>query len=330
MEEFTGPRTYLDVMSGTGARGLRIAHELNPDCVFINDVNVHGIDLARQGSALNNLSNVKFSQYEACRFLSNHSGRGERGAMVDVDPFGSPAPYMDCAIRATAHRGMVSFTATDLQVLGGLHNAACNRIYGGVPIRVSYGAEVAVRLILGCADSVAGRLGKQIVPLYTESHMHYYRVYLKIKPGADSHRGYAIHCNACGYRCMVQHRVRYCDVCGQVTTVAGPLWVGRLFDEAFVQVMISIDHDKSDGVYDSMLEKCKSEAYLPGLFYTLDEVASRVKTGPPRLVDMIKGLHSMGFNASPTSFSPTGFRTNAKISDICGIMDLVKSHTDQV
>lgn len=327
-----GPKTYLDAMCGTGARGIRMAHELDFEKVFVNDLNPEAIRLAKASGRINGLTNVTFSEREACGFLASHSGRGERGSVVDVDPFGSPAPYIDCAVRAAQHGGMLSVTATDLQVLGGLHNAACMRIYGGVPIRTHYGTETAVRIILGCVSSVSGRLGKGIEPLYVESHMHYYRTYVRVLRNPSRHgNGYLIHCSRCGHRQVSQKTESLCDRCHGTNMVAGPLWTGNLFDEEFVERMMA--HDRRiapGGVYGPMLEKCLREARMPPLFCTLDEVAARIKAGPPSLRDMIAGLEDAGFVASPTSFAPNGFRTNASFADVCDAAALLKSHAHQI
>jgi tRNA (guanine26-N2/guanine27-N2)-dimethyltransferase len=41
-----------------------------------------------------------------------------------------------------------------------------------------------------------------------------------------------------------------------------------------------------------------------------------MKSSPPKLEKIIEKLRNKGFVASPTSFSPTGFRTNANIKEI--------------
>ncbi len=95
---------------------------------------------------------------------------------MDIDPFGSPVKYFDCAIRATMHNGLLSVTATDLQVLHGLAKNACKRKYHGTPVKTEYSNEIAIRLIHGCLDIVARRLDVQIVPQFVENDMHYYSI----------------------------------------------------------------------------------------------------------------------------------------------------------
>ena len=45
---------------------------------------------------------------------------------------------------------------------------ACQRKYYGVPIKTEYSNEIAIRLILGCLNFVAGRLDIQIIPKFVE------------------------------------------------------------------------------------------------------------------------------------------------------------------
>ena len=59
------------------------------------------------------------------------------------------------------HGGILSTTATDLQVLNGLFQDACKERYGGIPVRTEYGNEIAIRLILGCLRTVVSKIGSR-------------------------------------------------------------------------------------------------------------------------------------------------------------------------
>jgi len=319
LKNFEGPKIFLEGLSGIGARGLRVANELKAENVIINDLNPSALELAKYSGKLNNLENIEFSEDEICRFFSKHSKKGSRGSMVDIDPFGSPAEFFDCGLRATMHGGILSCTATDLQVLNGLFQNACQRKYGGIPIRTEYGNEIAIRLILGCLRMVAGRLGLEIIPLYVESHFHYYRTYVKVnkKPDQEENLGHIIHCKNCGNRKMVLEKINLCELCGSPNNIAGKLWIGRIFNKEFVEQMIlEIPKVTVNKTCEKDLQKCLTESEMPGIYFTLDEIASKMKSSPPKLNDAINNLQNNGFISSPTSFCPTGFRTNANINEI--------------
>ena len=103
LKNFEGPKIFLEGLSGIGARGIRVANELKTDNVILNDLNPSGLELAKFSGELNNLQNVEFSENEICRFFSQYSQKGSRGSIVDIDPFGSPAQFFDCGLRATMH-----------------------------------------------------------------------------------------------------------------------------------------------------------------------------------------------------------------------------------
>ncbi|KAF6246063.1 tRNA (guanine-N1)-methyltransferase [Nitrosopumilus sp. b2] len=325
IEKFQGPKIFLEGLAGIGARGLRVANELKIDNLVINDLNPTALKMAEYSANLNGIKNVEFTEKEVCRFFSSYSKKGQRGSIVDIDPFGSPAAFFDCGIRATMHGGILSTAATDLQVLNGLFQSACKRKYGGIPIRVEYGNEMAIRLVLGCLRVVAARLGVEVKPMFVESDMHYYRTYVKVlnRPDQEENIGYILHCKNCGYRKISFEQKQECELCKLKIGIAGPLWIGKIFDKDFLKdMLIQISNLQVDKVCEKTLNKCLLEAEMPPTYYTLDEIAKKMKTSPPKLEDVIENLQKNGFVASVTSFNPTGFRTNAKINKIIEIFQL--------
>jgi tRNA (guanine26-N2/guanine27-N2)-dimethyltransferase len=324
LQNFKGPKIFFDCLSGIGARSIRVANELKIiEKVFINDVNPSALELAKNSASLNNTDKCEFSENEACRFLSLHSKRENRGAIVDVDPFGSPSRYLDCAIRATSHGGLLSVTATDLPVLHGLYNDACKRRYYGVPVRAEYGNEIALRLILGCIHLVAGRLDVKIEPFFVQNNMHYYRVYVKIlvKTDPEDNMGYIIHCKACSHRKVQKEKSSFCEVCNAKTESAGPLWIGEMHDKTFVDSMLAEQANFTvDKSCEKTLVKCQKEIGMPPSFFMLDVIARKMRDAPISLEKTIEKLQKSGFNASPTSLNPSGFKTNARIDEIIQIL----------
>jgi len=327
LKKFQGPRIFLEGLSGVGARGLRVANELDVEKVIINDLNPTALKMAEYSANLNEIKNIEFSEKEVCRFFSNYSKKGERGSIVDIDPFGSPAAYFDCGIRATMHGGILSTAATDLQVLNGLFQSACKRKYGGIPVRTEYGNEIAIRLILGALRAVAARLGVEITPMFVESEMHYYRTYVKVfnRPDQKENLGYILHCKNCGYREITLEQEQECKLCKSKISIAGPLWIGNLFDREFVQNMLDENSElETDKICEKTLLKCLEEADMPGTYFTVDEIASLMKSSPPKLEKVISRLKENGFLSSITAFNPTGFRTNANINEIIKIFETIQ------
>ena len=322
-KDFEFPKIFFDGLTGLGARALRVANEVKGvEKVIANDVNPDALNLALKSSEINNLKNFEVSEDETCRFLSAHSKKNSRASIVDIDPFGSPSRYIDCAIRATMHGGMLALTATDLQVLHGLFNKAAKRRYYGIPIKTEFSNEIAIRLILGCVSFVAGRLDISFEPLFVDHDMHYYRTYLKIlnTPEKDEKIGYIIFCRSCKDRHAENMQETECRNCGQKTEIAGPLWIGNLFQKEFVNKMKNIeDNLKVNKRCERIIERSELEAELPPTYFTLDEIASKMNCAPLKLNDAVEKLKSQGYNASMTSLNPSGFRTDCEISRIIEI-----------
>ena len=323
IKNFKGPKIFLDGLSGVGARALRVANEIKGfEKIITNDVNSKALQLSAKSALLNDIKNFETSENEVCRFFSLYSKKDCRGSIVDVDPFGSPAKYVDCAIRATMHGGLMSTTATDLQVLHGLFQSACKRRYYGTPVKTEYGNEIAIRLILGCIYIIAARLDIQIVPMFVDASMHYYRTYVKIlsKPDQKENLGYILHCKSCGNRKAIINQDDSCNLCNSKVELAGPLWIGQLFDKKFVQTMLDeVKHFSVSKQCEKTLQKADLESEMPVTYFTLDEIASMMKITPLSMKNAIERLQQNGFKASPTSLNPTGFRTNAQINDIVKI-----------
>ena len=322
-KNFQYPKIFLDGLSGIGARSLRVANEIDGvDEVIANDVNPKALELAKESSEVNSLKNFETSENEACRFFSLHSRKNNRGSIVDIDPFGSPSKYIDCGVRAIMHGGLLSVTATDLQVLHGLFNNAAKRRYYGVPIKTKFSNEIAIRLIIGCIYLISSRLDITIQPKFVDNDMHYYRVYLKIlnKPEQEDRMGFIIYCRQCGMRKSVKNIVSECEFCKGKIEAAGPLWIDKIFDKDFVAKMKDeVKNITVNKKCDIILEKCYEESDLQSTYYTLDEIASRMKLAPLKLDSAIQKLRDSGFNASRTSLNPTGFRTNCQINNILKI-----------
>lgn len=319
LKNFEGPRLFLDGMSGLGARGLRVANEIKDIQVFVNDVNPKALELSQRSAGLNCLKNYQISENEICAFLGAFSSKGNRGTIVDIDPFGSPAKYIECGLRATVHGGLLSVSATDLQVLHGLFNDACKKKYHGIPIKTTYSNEIAIRLILGMIAAVAARLELEATPIFVETNQHYYRVYMKIqhKPDTRNLIGFIQHCRRCGNRFSTIESTQHCKLCKSELQTAGPLWVGALFEKEFVSTMLSeIPKYTIDKKCEKTIQKAILESEMPACYYTLDEIAEALKTSPLSLQKIIERLNQNGFASSPTSLNPTGFRTNCPIDKI--------------
>jgi len=101
---------FADSLAGSGARGIRVANEAARfSTVILKDISSTSIDLAKRSAELNHVTEkCKFSRREVCSFLSTREeNNGERFDAVDVDPFGTPSPFVDCALRSIKDGGLL-------------------------------------------------------------------------------------------------------------------------------------------------------------------------------------------------------------------------------
>lgn len=322
-------RRMADMLAGVAARSIRAAAEVQKlEEVYINDANSIAVEIARKSSVLNGVENrCRFSVNEGCKFLAEYSSRVARFGIVDVDPFGTPAPYVDCALRAISNGGMLSVTATDTAVLCGIYPNVSMRRYYGRSINTEYGNEVGLRLLLGLLSMVASRLDLGIKPLFVHSTRNYLRAYVLVLYGGrhanemPAKLGCIFHCFSCNNREHGNTSERMCANCKKPMKTAGKLWIDRIFDIEFVARMLGAMQgaavDKKCG---TLLSIAGEEAELPPAYFSVDRLAEGLHMAPPKMSVIITKLRDEGFAASRTSLNMTGFRTSASYQDVCNVL----------
>ena len=328
--------TFADAFGGIGPRGLRVAVEVpKVSKIYINDINELAITAAKESALLNNVNEkCIFSLNEVCKFLiSRPTERNKRFTIVDLDPFGSPSPFIECVLRAVEDDGLISITATDTAVLSGIYQKVCLRKYFGLSINSIYSNEVATRLIISSTALIAARLGIYVFPIYAHSNRHYFRVYLKASISNSmankvfDNLGYIKHCFNCGERNFSNiYSTDLCPICNSKFHVAGQLWTGKLFDKSIISNLIknyflgNFNNDKKNHhikqIFDISIEELDDMPY----YFSVDEIASKLKTSPKKLSQIIEKVICSGYRASRTIFRPTGLKTNASMSDLLCIL----------
>ncbi|MCJ7613771.1 tRNA (guanine(10)-N(2))-dimethyltransferase, partial [Candidatus Bathyarchaeota archaeon] len=243
--------SVCEPMTGCGLRGARFAVEVKGVLqVSLNDIKPNSARLASFNAELNGVEDkVLVFNEDANLFLSRNAAPRKRFDYVDVDPFGTPAPYMDSAVRALRNGGLIALTATDMAPLCGVHPRACLRKYGGVPLRTEYCHELAVRLLAGCLVMMAAKHEIGVEVLFSHSIDHYVRAYAAVRYGAKvadksvKQMGYILHCFSCFHRETVSGIASFlnpvCSNCWAKLSAAGPLWLGRIADKNFCSMMVN-------------------------------------------------------------------------------------------
>ncbi len=328
-------------MTGCGVRAIRYALEAGGiHSVIASDANPHAVELAERNVALNRAGHlVKVEQRDANAILSAHGRLKDRFDVVDLDPFGSPAPFFDSASRAAAEGAMLGITATDLAPLCGARPKACYRRYLARPLRTEYCHELAARIVIGSLTSAAAKHEIGLKPLFVLSADHYLRTFVQLDHGASASDrslgslGYVRHCEKCLRRTptrRLEGANLACPSCRENMRVAGPLWLDELFDPEFVSAMrtelhemLSVDRNRLSRLFQLVSQEMRS----PPFYYVLDRFCDRYGFGMPKLRAVVDALRERKFECSLTHFRRNGFRTNAGPEEIKEVLGTLRPET---
>jgi tRNA (guanine26-N2/guanine27-N2)-dimethyltransferase len=200
----------LDAFCASGARGLRYKMEnRNVGKLLFLDLSQKAINASKANAKLNRISSsgADFAKEDIQRFLLGRSDFD----LIEIDPFGSPAPYLHAVMRAgyNLDERYLSITATDMAVLCGAHAAACWKNYGAKPMDNEFCHENALRILLGKTARAAAEENWAVEPQFCYSHRHYLKLLLKLTKGAEGAVGcakqsmsYVVHCPKCLYHAL--------------------------------------------------------------------------------------------------------------------------------
>eukprot|EP01053_Blabericola_migrator_P004107 Blabericola_migrator_1__4106@NODE_224_length_11141_cov_42_071880_g190_i0_p1_GENE_NODE_224_length_11141_cov_42_071880_g190_i0NODE_224_length_11141_cov_42_071880_g190_i0_p1_ORF_typecomplete_len678_score99_15TRM/PF02005_16/1_6e95TRM/PF02005_16/4_5e18Methyltrans_SAM/PF10672_9/0_00045MTS/PF05175_14/0_0023Methyltransf_31/PF13847_6/0_021PrmA/PF06325_13/0_028Cons_hypoth95/PF03602_15/0_041DUF2067/PF09840_9/0_1zfC4_Topoisom/PF01396_19/0_25_NODE_224_length_11141_cov_42_071880_g190_i061238156 len=185
-EEIKG-LTICEPLAATGLRSLRYATEL-PRSIFrsvtTSDVDAFAVEQAKANRAHNNVSEEKMKCVHAEANELLHCGRyicnQANWDVVDIDPYGTAAPFVEAAISAVRDGGLVCITSTDMPVLGGNSPDVAFYKYGGCTVKARYLHEMALRLVVHQLQMTAAKHRRYVTPLLSLSVDFYVRVFAQV------------------------------------------------------------------------------------------------------------------------------------------------------
>src|SRR3990172_926624 len=320
--------TYLDALSASGIRGLRVAKEIGLDTTM-SDWDDSSFELIKKNIELNKLTNCSATKRNDNVVMLDNSFD-----ILDLDPFGSPAPFLDAACFST--KRLLCITATDTAPLCGAHKKAGIRNYAAVPLKTEYYQEMGVRILMGSVARTLAKYDKAMTPLLSYASAHYVRLFAAVKKGINTadkclkNMGFISHCFNCDARewkyGLAVHMKEECPVCGHITSLAGPLWLGGLHDRNFCGDII--DEVKKLELKDAekLISLCRDELEIP-TNYDYHKLCKLLGITAMPTDELIQTLRDRGFQASRTHFSWISFKSDAGIEEIKKvIMELARRH----
>ena len=275
---------FLDGMAASGIRGIRLALECGFDVEFC-DTSKLAVETIRTNLKLNNLNSKVFHgdvQDQVKR---------KKYDWIDIDPFGTPAPYLESVIENVSNGGILGIAATDTAVLCGAKPSICFKRYGSYSMKRVAAKEVGVRILLGRIQTLARKYNRSIEPLLSYSEGHHLRVFLKITKKKDIQLRW------------LNYDMDILDA--EASDSAGPIWMEKIINSALVP-------ENCEGQLGKFFEILKKEATGPPGLFDINDIAREAKIGQtPKKIKIVECLEKEGFFASSSVFSPLGIKTNA-------------------
>jgi len=292
-----GPaRTGWEMMGATGVRGLRLLAESGRFGRFVfSEANPEACRVLR-GNA---------SRYPGASFVEGDARNVPPLApfdYVDLDPYGTPQPFVRTALGAVRGGGVVAVTATDMMVLAGAQPGACRERYGANPVRGRLGPEGALRILLAYVSREAESLHRSVRPLLSYVREHYVRCYAEVTDGRTGP-------DPAG---MIDPREWTGPPVGEHGPY-GPLWLGPLFDAPLVGLLDVPAGAARPVEVARLLRRLKEEVSVDRPFYYEANVLAKALglVAPPSLSAIRDGLRRLDYTSARTHARPEGFRTDA-------------------
>ncbi|KAK4226780.1 S-adenosyl-L-methionine-dependent methyltransferase [Podospora fimiseda] len=307
------PFTILDALSASGLRALRYAHEIP----FLTKVTAN--DLLKvatesiQRNAIHNklVDKIDVSHDDALAHMYQRivdelrrpkPSPNLKYDIIDLDPYGSAAPFLDAAVQAIRDDGgLLCVTCTDSGVWASNgYPEKCFSLYGGVPLKGWYSHEVGLRIVLHSIETAAAKYGLAIEPLLSLSIDFYCRVFVRITKSpamVKFQAGKNMLVYNCGQGCgswttqlLMKNKptpnkkgdgIFYrhgfaraptapesCEHCGSSMHMAGPMYAGRIHDPEFVKQVIAEAEEASPEIYGTLprvrgMLQTALEEYIP-------------------------------------------------------------------
>lgn len=355
----------LEALSATGLRAIRYGHEIaGASEIIANDLLPEAVKSIERSIKFNELEEkVKSNLGDAVKYMS---GTNEKFHIIDLDPYGSAASFIDSAVRSIEDGGLLLITCTDAGVLAGSgYPEKCYALYGGNNfgngfVNSETNHEAGLRLILSMVAHTASKYKKSIEPLITLSIDFYMRVFIRITTSPmevkklSSKTMLSFGCNGCGLKInqpLGQNKNNkhqypkgspelsaYCKFCSNNFTIAGPMWQAPIHNQKFISRVLKVNNDSDHSIYQTherikgMLTLAQDELHDVPFYFNLNHLSSIFKTAPISIDEFVKALGNLGYRVSLTHAKKNCIKTDAPWEVILKINKqwLIKNNKDYI
>lgn len=334
----------LTSMSATGLRGIRYLNEIPQSILFFNDICPRAITAIQENLKLNGFEQFRvYSDTEDirqaperinitlsdCHVLMNRFRA--YFDVIDVDPFGSCAEFVNSAFRAVRHNGLICFTCTDKASLC-TNEPKCFMKYATVIKKLYCKNETPIRALLSYISREFAKYNARIAPIVSMSVDFYVRVIVRVFKGQGKS---ALRDNSLVGICECLNKAEVplgkpasavCSLCGGEMVLYGPFWNREVHDAAVVERMIANTPEEGNERMVGILRLMQQE--LPDMFYyEVPTLSSRLRISCCRIRDVLNALANAGYRVSLTHCDNNAFKTNAPLVVVQEVMVQWSSQT---
>ena len=323
---------FIDALGGTGVRGIRLALETQGYGI-VNDVDPIAYYYISRNIEYNRVENrVKPLMCEANVLLNNYTFSGIPVDYIDIDPYGSPIPFIDSAVKPLAKQALLGVTATDTAPLVCSHARKTLRRYNVNCAKVDFEKELGIRNLIFNLVFRGAAQDRALKPILSYSHRHYFRVFFRTeRSGSKSYelmercRGYIWFCPSTlerGYLKNPADRVECSKP--EEPLILGPTWICRLGDPEFAKQVLALAKKEADTLVSretvKILEILVDEYRIVSPYVRYDKLFGVLKKNMPPIREFIKYLREHGFEAYRTHFDQRGIKTSASLAELYEIL----------
>ncbi|MGC8777021.1 MAG: tRNA (guanine(10)-N(2))-dimethyltransferase [Candidatus Micrarchaeia archaeon] len=309
----------LDATSATGIRGIRYALEAGAEATFL-EINKKAYSNTIHNMNLNGIDGEAFNK-SIQEFSNTYQGAFD---FIDLDPFGSPAPYIYDLLKISKGDTRLMITATDTAVLCGAHPNACLKEYFSMPIHNELCHESGLRILSCFVARTAAQFNFGIEVELAIANLHYMRLFVKLRRGADEavksikQCGYLLHCSKCrNFKPfnIYDYESRTCKYCGNTMQIYGPMWLSTLSNkEVLKKVISSYSKDYSPEAL-KLLEEVYEEGEEP-FFFSVPKITRYLHIGSVSRDKVAEELSAKGFRVSRSHTDRNSLKGNFEIGDV--------------
>ena len=327
--------TACEPFGGAGIRTCRYASETPFSKIYYNDVNSTAFGIAKlnvKQLTKENQEKIQMQNAEFSDFLNFFSQKDQVLDFIDIDPYGTPIPYVHRVIKLINRFGLLAFTATDLASLTGLYPRALYAKYGIglMDTRIGNVHELAARSLITGLQRAGLMQDQSLIPIITLYYRHFIRTFMIRKRGVDKvldKTGFLCKCRECHtiFQTDLTNKNPLCSDCGNAQPYRiGPIYIGPLHKDSYLTQIKNDPHittfNKPKTI--SRIIDLMYEENILGLpwSYDIHNVAKHVGKPIPSMDYIVQNLHEKGYKCYKTHFSGSCLKTDAQFSDMCEII----------